>query len=166
MLSDFEQRIYTRETCLNGDIILTPINIDLTKYDKQLLDNGKFIFKYRTPIDVKISELNNYTIKGSYICKCIINNHIMNYNKYRSVLFKIYSIIGDGSDIIKNTTLNIKTVNRNDAGYIYKSELGISVQGSDTHKTLHEILTQCKKNSIQLQLQIKLVDLKIISITI
>ena len=157
---------YEIENCLNGDIILTPIDIDLTKYDKQLLNNGKIIFKYRAPIEVKISELNNYNIKGSCIYKCIINNRIMNYNKYRSILYKIYSIIGDGSDIIKNTTLNIKTLNRNDSGFVYKPELGISIQGADSSKTLNEILIQCKENNIQLQLQIKLVDLKIISITI
>ena len=157
---------YEIENCLNGDIILTPINIDLTKYDKQPLDNGKLILKYRNPIEVSISELHNYEFKGSSIHKCIINNNITNYTKYRHILNRVYYMIGDGSYIIKNTTLNIKTINRNDSGFIYHPELGISIQGADVTNTLKEILIQCKKNSIQIQLYITLADLIMISITV
>jgi hypothetical protein len=155
---------YERENCLNGDIILTPFNIDMKKYNKQLLDSGKIIFKYKI-VEVCMDDLANYDVKKSSVSKCIINNNLINCTNYRCVLNKVYSIIGDGFNIIKNTTLNIKTINRSDAGFKYNPELGISIQGSDASKTLKEILIQCKKNNIQIQLQITLSDLNIISIT-
>lgn len=121
--------LYQIVNCSNGDIILTPFSIDLTKYDKQLMDDGKIIFKYRNIIEVDMDNLSNYDVKSSSIVKCIINNNVINCSKYRNILDKVYSIIDDGTEIIKNTILNIKTVNRNDSGFKYNSKLGISIQG-------------------------------------
>ncbi len=78
----------------------------------------------------------------------------------------IYKIINDGAKIIKNTNLNIKTLEKNDSGFYYVEELGISIQGVDSNKCLYEIYNQCIENKIKIKLQIKTFDNNIINISI
>ncbi len=54
--------------------------------------------------------------------------------------------INDGTKIIKNTKLNIKTIKKEDEGFYYLDNIGISVQGIDSNKCLNEIISQCMEN--------------------
>jgi hypothetical protein len=56
--------------------------------------------------------------------------------KYKSVLENIYKIINDGTKIIKNSKLNIKTIKKLDEEFYYLEDLGISIQGVDSNKCL------------------------------
>jgi hypothetical protein len=78
--------------------------------------------------------------------------------KYKSILENIYKIINDGIKIIKNSKLNIKTINKLDEGFYYLEDLGISIQGVDSNKCLLEIINQCIENEISLIMKIKLND--------
>ena len=70
----------------------------------------------------------------------------------------IYKIINDGTKIIKNSKLNIKTIKKLDEGFYYLEDLGISIQGVDSNKCLLEIINQCVENKISLIMKIKLND--------
>jgi hypothetical protein len=78
--------------------------------------------------------------------------------KYKSILVKIYYFIGDGVKIIKNSSLNIKTINKVDDGFYYLDSIGISVQGVTSNKCLLEIINQCLENKYSLNMNIKLND--------
>ncbi len=73
-------------------------------------------------------------------------------------------IINDGSKIIKNTKINIKTIKKLDEGFTYIDDLGISIQGVESNKCLYEILHQSIENEINIKLQIKTFDNLIINI--
>jgi len=86
--------------------------------------------------------------------------------KYKSILEQIYEYIDDGTKIIKNTKLNIKTIKKEDDGFYYLDNIGISVQGVDSNKCLFEIINQCKEYKINLSMKIKLFDETTINIDI
>ena len=73
-----------------------------------------------------LDKLAQYDFCNSNIVSCKINNDILNKNKYKSILNDIYTIINSGTKIIKNTTLNIKTIKYNIRGFYYLDKLGIS----------------------------------------
>jgi len=106
----------------------------------------------------------NYDFKKSNIISCFINGNNDMKLKYRSICEYIYRIINDGTKIIKQTKLNIKTLKKVDEGFSYLDDLGISVQGVDSNKCLYEILHQCIENEINIKLQIKTFDNLIINI--
>lgn len=107
-------------------------------YKFKYIDNGDIL------LEKVILDDTNYTI---------INKH--NGDK---LLKKIYKIINDGTKIIKNTILNIKTIKKIDDGYCYIEDLGISVQGVESNKRLLKIVNQCIKNGISIIMKIKLND--------
>jgi hypothetical protein len=111
-----------------------------------------------------IQDIQNYNFCKSIILYCKINNNNFTKLKYTSILGEIYNIINDGTTIIKNTKLNIKTIRKEDNGFKYLDNIGISVQGADSNKCLLEISNQCIKNKIKLSMNIKLVDENIINI--
>lgn len=78
----------------------------------------------------------------------------------------IYNIINDGTHIIKNTELNIKTIKKTTDGYYYLNNIGISVQGVDSNKYISEIINQCIENNITITIIIKLKDDHQIALTI
>jgi hypothetical protein len=78
----------------------------------------------------------------------------------------IYYKINNGSKIIKNTSINISTIKRDDQGFYYLDKLGISVQGVDANKCLYEIINQCNKNNIKLNMNIVLKNKDVIIIDI
>ena len=65
-------------------------------------------------------------------------------------------MIDNGSRIIKNTILNIKTIRTTDCGFRYNKKIGLSIQGADANKTFNEIINQCEKNNIKYELKIKI----------
>ena len=89
---------------------------------------------------------------------CLLNDNEIIKLKYKSILENIYKIINDGTKIIKNSKLNIKTIKKLDEGFYYLEDLGISIQGVDSNKCLLEIINQCIENEISLIMKIKLND--------
>src|SRR3989344_5798755 len=96
-------------------------------------------------------------LKKSIISECSIDNKEFNRLKYKPILEQIYKTINDGTKIIKNTKLNIKTIKKEDEGFYYLDNIGISVQGVDSNKCLLEIINQCIENEIELSMKIKLI---------
>jgi hypothetical protein len=149
----------------NGDILLKKFILDNTNYTITYLDNGDKLFKKITHIniiniinitDIKNIKENDY--KKSIILECLIDNKEFSKLKYKSILEQIYKLINDGSKIIKNTRLNIKTIKKEDEGFYYLDTLGISVQGVDSNKCILEIINQCIENEIDLFMKIKLIN--------
>jgi hypothetical protein len=93
-----------------------------------------------------IDLLKEYNFSKSIITYCKINNQIKNMVKYKKILNYIYEIINNGTKIIRNTTLNIKTIEKTDNGFYYLENLGISIQGVDSNKCIYEIINQCTVN--------------------
>jgi hypothetical protein len=97
-------------------------------------------------------------LQDYYILSCLLNNDEIIKLKYNSILKNIYELINDGTTIIKNSKLNIKTIIKLDEGFYYLEDLGISIQGVDSNKCLLEIINQCIENKITLIMKIKLND--------
>ena len=119
--------------------------------------------------NIKIINLNHipkYDFKKSSIIKCKINNEEINKNNYRYICNTVYKIINNGTKIIKNTTLNIKTVEDNQNGFYYLDNIGISIQGAESNKTLYEILNQANENNINVEMTIELENKTIVDIFI
>jgi hypothetical protein len=141
----------------DGTIIYKKENMILEDYDIiQKNDNIIFKPKIKTIQVTNIDNLIKYNFTCSYIIDCYINNKRPTKNKYMAILTDIYKLIDDGTSIIKNTLLNIKTKNIVDKGFYYNSELGISIQRTDACKTFKEIVNQCLINKFTLNIQIKL----------
>jgi hypothetical protein len=96
--------------------------------------------------------------RGSTLLNCNINDIDMPMRCYSGVLKELYHTIGDGTKIIKETTLNISTVQKNDKGFQPLPLLGISVQGAEATRCIQEIVNQCRKNTISIRMRIKLVN--------
>ena len=143
----------------NGDILLQKIIIDNTNYVLTKIDNGDILLKKINHVIItEIKSIKEYNFSKSIIYECFINNKEFNKLKYKSVLEQIYKLIGDGTKIIKNTKLNIKTIKKEDEGFYYLDNIGISVQGVDSNKGLLEIINQCVTNQIELSMKIKMID--------
>jgi hypothetical protein len=143
----------------NGDILLQKIVIDNINYTVINKENGDKLLKKNTNINITdIKDIKNYDFKKSIISKCLIDDEEFNKLKYKSILEQIYKTINDGTKIIKNTKLNIKTIKKKDEGFYYLDNIGISVQGVDSNKCLLEIINQCIENEIELSMKIKLID--------
>ena len=149
----------------SGDILLEKTIIDSSNYKVEKQLNGDILLKKLIQIDIlNIKDLKHYDLKNSEILECAINNKLIAKLKYKSVLEQIYNIINDGTVIIKNTTLNIKTIKKEDEGYYYLEDIGISVQGVESNKCIIEILNQCEKNKINIIKEIKLFNNNILNI--
>ena len=123
----------------NGNILLQKTVIDYTKYDQIIQDNGDILLKTKKII-TKLDDLKNINFTNSVIVSCKLNNQIKQKMKYKAILEDVYTLIGSGAKIIKNTKLNIETVNKNDNGFYYIDNLGISVRGVDSNKCIYEII--------------------------
>ena len=53
-------------------------------------------------------------------------------------------------------SVNIKTIKKEDNGFYYLQDLGISIQGVESNKCIYEIVSQCIKNKINITITIKL----------
>ena len=147
----------------NGDILLQKIVIDNINYTVINKENGDKLLKKITTINITdIKDIKDYDFKKSTISECLIdnNNQMVRFNKlkYKSILENIYKIINDGTKIIKNTKLNIKTIKKEDEGFYYLDNIGISIQGVNSNKCILEIINQCVENEIELSMKIKLDD--------
>ena len=143
----------------NDDILLHKIIIDTINYTIINKDNGDKLLKKINHINITdIKAIKDYDFKKSIILECLIDNKEFNKLKYKSILEQIYKLINDGTKIIKNTKLNIKTLKIEDEGFYYLDNIGISVQGAESNKCLLEITNQCIENKIGLSIKIKLIN--------
>ena len=102
----------------------------------------------------------------SKIISCKINNKSVNKLNYTSIIKDVYIEIGSGIKIIKNTILNIQTVEIHNKGFKYMKKLGISSQGVDSNSWIKEIMKQCYYNKIKFSIKIQLQDKQIIMIEV
>jgi hypothetical protein len=149
----------------NGYILLERIIIDNKKFTIINKNNGDILLQKNTFI-TDIKDIQKYNFTKSVITECLIDNNNFTKLKYCSILGEIYNIINDGTKIIINTKLNIKTIIKNDEGFRYLDNIGISVQRVDSNKCLLEIINQCIENKINIYLKIKLVDDILVNISI
>ncbi len=147
----------------NGDILLEKVILNLTNYTVINEDNGNIILKKACVNINNIDDIKQYDFAKSDILHCLLNNDNTLKLKYKSILENTYKIIDDGTKIIKNSKLNIKTFQKNDDGFNFLKDIGISYQGVDSNKCLFEIINQCVKNNISLNLKIKLNNQTIIN---
>ena len=146
--------------------ITTQITIDNICYAIYPQEDKNLLLK---PIIIKINKLDklkDHDFCNSNIIFCKINNGIIDKNRYKSILNDVYNIIDSGTKIIKNTILNIETKEYNNKGFTYLENLGISVQGVDANKCIYEIIKQCEKNNIKIDIKIRLKDNKLINISV
>ena len=151
--------VYKFKNLDNGDILLEKVVLDNTNYTIVNKNNGDKILKKITTVNITdINDIKKYDFRKSNILSCLLDNDEIIKLKYKSVLENIYKIINDGTKIIKNSKLNIKTIKKLDEGFYYLEDLGISIQGVDSNKCLLEIINQCIENKISLIMKIKLND--------
>jgi hypothetical protein len=143
----------------NGDILLHKSIINTNNYTIINKENGDKLLKKISHINITdIKAIKDYDFKKSIILECLIDNKEFNKLKYKSILEQIYKLINDGTKIIKNTKLNIKTLKIEDEGFYYLDNIGISVQGAESNKCLLEIINQCIENEIELSMKIKSIN--------
>jgi len=151
--------IYRLVELKNGDIELKRHTIDQTKYHTIDRENGNKLLKKILRVGVHtIDELKKFNFFKSTIDRCTVNNQELDRLKYKSILSDIYNMVGCGAKIIKNSVLNIMTIKKEDSGFYYLDNLGISIQGADSNKCLLEIMHQCIKNNFNLMIAIELSD--------
>ena len=151
--------IYKYNKLTNGDILLEKLILDINNFSTTVLDNGDILLTKIIIVNISnIADLKDYNFTNSTILSCSINNTNIIKLKYSPILNYIYELINDGAKIIKQTKLNIKTIKKQDEGFYYLENLGISIQGVDSNKCLLEIVNQCIENEISLKMQIKLDD--------
>jgi len=151
--------VYKFKNLDNGDILLEKVVLDNANYTIITKNNGDKILKKITSINITdISDIKKYDFRKSNILSCSLNDDEITKLKYKSILENIYKIINDGTKIIKNSKLNIKTIKKIDEGFYYLEDLGISIQCVDSNKCLLEIINQCIENEFSLIMKIKLND--------
>lgn len=112
-----------------------------------------------------MQDLKQYDFKNSKIKYCKIDDEeIITSLKYKPILEIVYSKINNGTKIIKNSKLNILTVEKTDEGFKYLENIGISYQGADANKCIYEIMNQSQQNSISISMKIELNNKKNINI--
>lgn len=147
------------------DILLQRVIIDNINYTIINKENGDILLKKNDILLKKnIMDIKNYDFAKSSILECFINNTKINKLKYSSVLRHIYYLINNGTKIIKYTKLNIKTLKKENEGFYYLHDIGISVQNVDSNKSILEIVNQCLENKIELLIKVKLSNKSIIKI--
>jgi hypothetical protein len=149
----------------NDIIILKKLSIDLTKYNVENLENGDKKLIPKVDEIKSIDEIKQFNFKNSKIIECEVNNYIITITKYKNVLNYVYDVIDNGAKIIKTSILNIDTKKRNDSGYYYLDNLGISVQGVDSNKCMLEIISQCLCYNIKIMMKIQLENNKLVNIS-
>ena len=124
---------------LNKYILLVKKILNTDKAVTQIQPNGDILLKR---IIIKSGDLKEWDFIGSRINKVIIDNEIVEVKSYK----KLY-------DTIHEKIIEYKT-----CGYTWNPELGISSQGVNSNKAILEIVTQCEKNDIVLELEILIND--------
>lgn len=148
----------------DGDILLQKVYIDDILYDIIDKDDGNKLLQKKVINIGDMKDIKKYDFRNSIILECLINGVIFNRLRYKYILEEIYRLINDGCKIIKCSGLNIKTYKKDDEGFYYLEDIGISVQGVESYKSILEIINQCIQNKIKIFIKIKLVNQTTINI--
>ena len=145
-----------KETTIDGIEIYEKKIFDLDNFEIIEKDNQIIVKKKIKTIEIKTIE------DFSKIISCFINDKRPSNNKYLSIVKDIYNMIGSGKNVIKKTKLNFETFEKNDKGFHYLQNLGISFQGREALNMFEEIINQCLENNIKLNVEIKFSNNEII----
>jgi hypothetical protein len=104
----------------------------------------------------EINELDWYNFKNSKILKTKFAFNEIEFKSFRQLLEFTYNKIKDGTTIIKNSSIIIKTLPVDDKEFVYMENLGISYNANFENLQLREIFNQCKHNLIILNILIQL----------
>jgi hypothetical protein len=104
----------------------------------------------------EINELDWYNFKNSKILKTKFAFNEIEFKSFRQLLEFTYNKIKDGTIIIKNSSIIIKTLPVDDKEFVYMENLGISYNANFENLQLREIFNQCKHNLIILNILIQL----------
>jgi hypothetical protein len=134
------------------DNIITIPNIQ--EFTQQIINGSLVLTRIIPRIDE--AKLFQKDLKGSTITYCKINNVKHDIHKYKKLLIYLYSTT-DIETILQNTNLNISQQELYDKGFEYYKQLGLSIQGTETRRTLKEIINivKIKKNSMELKIKLK-----------
>ena len=122
---------------LNNDLIIT----------KQIINNTQYI---------TYEELIKKNLRHSYLIDVSINNQsIPNMTKYGQLIKYIYRQL-DKSTIITNTIISVSDEEKNDKGFVFYPDIGLSIRGVDAKTALKEIINQITKSGQILEILIKL----------
>lgn len=134
--------------------------ININDYNIVQLENGDFLLQRKNVVTYE--QLSNYNLSFSTITNCIINGNTTTKDNYSSILREIYLMIGSGTKIILDTNFKIgngiETGDRRDFHYNYIPELSISIRYCNANTTTKEILNQCLKNNITIEIEVTLQD--------
>ena len=126
---------------------------NIQEYTQQII-NGNLVLTRIIPV-VDEATLFQKNLRGSNILECKINNINNDIKKYKKLLINLY-FTTDMETILQNTILNISQQEIYDKGFEYYTNLGISIQGADTRRTLKEIINIIKIKNYSMELKIKL----------
>jgi len=122
-------------------------------------ENNNLIIKRIESIQnqyITYEELFKKNLRNSKIISIYIDNQLIpNIFKYKRLIKYIYQHL-DKQTIINNTLINVSIDEINERGYVYESDIGLSIQGTDTKTSLKEIINQITKNNQQIEIKIKL----------
>jgi hypothetical protein len=145
--------IVDNDTTYSTIIIQNINNYNLT------FENNNLIIKRIEPIQnqyITYEELFKKNLRNSKIISIHIDNQLIpNIFKYKRLIKHIYQHL-DKQTIINNTLINVSINEINERGYVYDSDIGLSIQGTDAKTSLKEIINQITKNNQQIEIKIKL----------
>ena len=136
---------------------------NIHEFTQQVI-NGSLVLTRINPI-ITEAELFQKNLRGSMITECKINNVVIDVKKYRKLLIHLYSTT-DRNTILQNTILNIVALEKYDKGFEYYAEIGLSIQGADSRRTLREIINIIRLKGWSLELKIILVSTDIIRVCV
>lgn len=136
---------------------------NIHEFTQQVI-NGSLVLTRINPI-ITEAELFQKNLRGSIITECKINNVVVNVKKFRKLLIHLYSTT-DMHIILQNTILNIVALEKYDKGFEYYADLGLSIQGADSRRTLREIINILRLKGWTMDLQITLAATDIIRVLV
>jgi hypothetical protein len=136
---------------------------DIQEYTQQILDGALVLTRINPFVDE--ATLFRKDLRGSSIEDCKINNVIRPIRKYNTLLIELYSTT-NVQTILQNTILNISQEQKNEQGFKYYSNLGLSIQGAESKRTLREIIKIVRIKNYSMELKIKLKNDEIVRFVI
>jgi hypothetical protein len=153
----------------NSETRLTGVNqiiIDNIDESDRILNRGdnNYIINSREPI-VDQSTLFGYDLRCSDLVKFDVNDKSYQSIKFRNGLHEVYTLMSK-SDILAKTKMNVSEDRLYEKGFMYYDDLGLSIQGADSRRTLKEIIRLCQIQQLSLKLSIKLKNNRTVRFTL
>lgn len=124
------------------------------------LDTMRHLKEIKSDYSIITNEqhLQNYNFTFSKILVAKVNHKNIENHHYLHLLNHIYTLIDDGSKIIKNSNsdFKIKTIETKEHGYHYLKKVGISFRAHCANSSIKEIVNQCMKEKIHYYFEIEL----------